>query len=341
MMWCNDQMPSEQLEERRMSRSRWALAVTALTFTIACGRGERSSAAADSADAGPAAAGSVPAASSGPARIEGFQGPESAKYDAELDVWYVSNINGTPVAKDGNGYISRLKGDGTVDSLKWIVSGVNGAQLDAPKGLALQGDTLWVADLTRVRGFNRRTGAPVASISVKGSKFLNDIAVGPDGLYVTDSGLEGSAKGIQHTGPDRIYRIAHNRTVSVAIESDSLAGPNGITWDGAQQRFIVVPFAGNVIQAWSPGAKTTVPLGPTKGQLDGVELLGENRLLVTSWADSSLFVFENGTATPVANGLPSPADIGVDTKRNRVAVPLLMENRVEFRTLPATGKGMP
>jgi hypothetical protein len=192
-----------------------------------------------------------------------------------------------------------------------------------------------------VRGFNRRTGAPVASIAIKGSKFLNDIAVGPDGLYVTDSGLEGSAKGIAHTGPDRVYRIAHTRAVSVAIESDSLAGPNGITWDGAQGRFIVVPFAGKVIQAWSPGAKTTVPLGSTKGQLDGVELLGENRLLVTSWADSSLFVFENGTATPVANGLPSPADIGVDTKRNRVAVPLLMENRIEFRALPAPGMGMP
>jgi sugar lactone lactonase YvrE len=158
---------------------------------------------------------------------------------------------------------------------------------------------------------------------------------------VTDTGVQGSPKGIEHTGPDRIYRIAFTRAVSVAIESASLAGPNGITWDGAQGRFIVVPFVGNVIQAWSPGARTTVALGPTKGQLDGVELLGENRLLVTSWADSSLFVFENGAATPVANGLPSPADIGIDTKRNRVAVPLLMENRVEFRALPATGKGMP
>ena len=43
----------------------------------------------------------------------------------------------------------------------------------------------------------------------------------------------------------------------------------------------------------------------------------------------------------MANGLPSPADIGIDTKRTRVAVPLLMENRVEFRALPATGKGLP
>jgi hypothetical protein len=307
---------------------------------VACGRGERSTAAADSATAGPAAAAPA-AASTGPARVEGFEGPESAKYDAELDVWYVSNIHGTPVARDGNGYISRLKGDGTVDSLKWIVGGANGVKLDGPKGLALQGDTLWVADITRVRGFNRRTGVPVASIDVKGSKFLNDIAVGIDGLYVTDSGLEASAKGIEHTGPDRIYRIAPNRDVSLAIESDSLAGPNGIAWDGAQGRFIVVPFAGNIIRAWSPGAKTTVPLGPAKGQLDGVELLDEHRLLVTSWADSSLFVYENGTVTPVAAGLPSPADIGVDTKRHRVAIPLLLENRIEFRALPAAGADHP
>jgi sugar lactone lactonase YvrE len=324
-----------------MSRSYWALAVTALTFTVACGRGERSSAAADSAAAGLAAAEAAAAASTGPAQVEGFEAPESAKYDAELDVWYVSNINGSPVAKDGNGYISRLKGDGTVDSLKWIVGGANGVKLDGPKGMALQGDTLWVADITSVRGFNRRTGVPVASISVKGSKFLNDIAVGSDGLYVTDSGLEGSAKGVEHTGPDRIYRIAPNRAVSVAIQSDSLAGPNGIAWDGPQGRFIVVPFAGTVIRAWTPGAKTTVALGPTKGQLDGVELLDEHRLLVTSWADSSLFVFENGTVTPVANGLPSPADIGVDTKRNRVAIPLLLENRIEFRALPAAGPAQP
>jgi sugar lactone lactonase YvrE len=322
-----------------MTRSPWTLAITALTFTAACGRGERAAPAADSAPAAPDSA--AAAAASGPSKIEGFQAPESIKYDGELDIWYVSNINGTPVAKDGNGYLSRLKGDGTLDSLKWIVSGTNGVTLDGPKGLALQGDTLWVADITNVRGFNRRTGAPVASIAVKGAKFLNDVAVGPDGLYVTDTGFEGSAKGIEHTGPDRIYRIAPNRSVSVALDSDSLSGPNGIAWDAGQSRFIVVPFAGNVIRAWKPGSKTTEALGTTKGQLDGVELLGDNSLLVTSWADSSLFVFANGAVTPVATGLPSPADIGVDTKRGRVAIPLLLENRVEFRALPAAGTAKP
>jgi hypothetical protein len=324
------------------SRSTWTFGLTAVTLAgLACG-GQRdaSSAARDSsAAAGGSAAAPASASAEGPTRVEGFQGPESVKYDADLDVWYVSNINGTPVDRDGNGYISRLKGDGTVDSLKFIAGGVNGVKLDSPKGLALQGDTLWVADIVNVRGFNRRTGAPVASIPIKGAKFLNDVAAGEDGLYVTDTGVEGSASRLNHVGPDRVYRIDPKHAVSVAIENDSLAGANGITWDASGRRFVVVPFVGKTVVAWTPGSKTVTPLGGTKGMADGVELLDGGRILFTSWADSSLDVLENGTVTPVSTGLPSPADIGVDTKRNRVAIPLLMENRVEFRALPAAGKG--
>ena len=321
-----------------MTGPRWTIAIMALTLGAACGRGDRS-AAADSTAAGTAAADAAAPAAADSATLEGFEAPESARYDADLDVWYVSNVNGPPNAKDGNGYISRLKGDGTMDSLKFIAGGTGGVKLDAPKGMAIQGDTLWVADIASVRGFDRRTGKPVASIDVKGAKFLNDVVDGPDGLYLTDTGFGTTAKGMEHTGPDRIYRVAA-RKASVALETDSLGGPNGITWDGAGKRFIVVPFLGQVVRAWTPGSKSLTALGSTKGQLDGVELLGPNRLLITSWTDSSLFVLDNGTVTPVAGGLPSPADIGIDTKRNRVAIPLLLENRVEFRALPAPGKGI-
>jgi sugar lactone lactonase YvrE len=328
-------------EEQSMTSTRLTLAVAALTLTAACGRTERP-AAADSTSAGAAPRDTAAASASGPARLEGFENPESAKYDGELDVWYVSNVNGSPVAKDGNGYISRLKGDGTMDSLKFIASGVKGVTLDGPKGMALQGDTLWVADIHSLRGFNRRTGLPVASIDLKGSKFLNDVALGPDGLYITDTGVEGGASGLKHSGPDRIYRVGPDRKPGVALQSDSLAGPNGITWDGKRGQFIVVPFFGNVVRAWAPGGKTPVPVATARGQLDGVELLDEQHLLITSWADSTLFILDQaGTATTLYGGLPSPADIGVDTKRNIVAIPLLMENRVEFRALPAPGKGMP
>jgi sugar lactone lactonase YvrE len=325
-------------EEQRMTGSPWTLTLPALTLVgvlAACGGDHPPPARDTTAAAGPADSAAPPAAAAGPTRVEGFQTPESVKYDPDLDVWYVANINGSPNAKDGNGYISRLKGDGSVDSLKFIVGGVNGVRLDAPKGMALQGDTLWVADITNVRGFNRKTGAPVASVALKGSKFLNDVAVGEDGIYVTDTGVEGSQ--LTHKGPDRIYRIGAKRAVTIAIQNDSLGGPNGITWDANGHRFIVVPFVGKTIVAWTPGSKQVTPLGETKGMLDGVEMIG-SRILFTSWADSSLHVLDKGTVTTVSTGLPSPADIGVDTKRNRVAIPIFMENRVEFRPLPGDGK---
>jgi sugar lactone lactonase YvrE len=317
---------------------RWVPAIATLTLAAACGGEARKPAAADST----AAPGTASGSPAGPSRVEGFQHPESAAYDADLDVWYVSNINGSPVEKDGNGYISRLKGDGTVDSLKFIVGGQNGVTLNAPKGMAIQGDTLWVADIDAVRAFDRRTGAPVATVDLAGqAKFLNDVAIGPDAIYVTDTGVEGTPSGINHTGPDQIFRIGPEHRATVALRSDSLTGPNGIAWDGVHNRFVIVPFAGNVVRAWTPGSKRTEALGTTKGQLDGLEVLDSARLLITSWADSSLFVFEHGRAVPVAGGLPSPADIGIDTRRHRVAIPLLMEDRVEFRSLPAGGAGLP
>src|SRR6185503_16589812 len=49
---------------------------------------------------------------SAPARfikaLDGFYGPEGVKYDAEQDVWFISNMLGYGSAKDGAGYIIRI-----------------------------------------------------------------------------------------------------------------------------------------------------------------------------------------------------------------------------------------
>ena len=120
-----------------------------------------------------------------------LQGPESARYDRDLDVWFVSNVNGTPTAKDNNGYISRLRPDGTPYNLKFIEGGKKGVTLNAPKGLAINGDTLWVADIDFARAFNKRTGAAHRQCDhPRRAKFLNGAAVGPDGaIYMTDTGV--------------------------------------------------------------------------------------------------------------------------------------------------------
>jgi sugar lactone lactonase YvrE len=276
----------------------------------------------------------TPAAPSKVATAENFKTPESVKYDADEDVWYVSNINGNPSAKDGNGYISRLKADGTVDSAMFIVGGRGGASLNAPKGMAIAGDTLWVADIDVVRAFNKRTGAAIAAVSfaTQGAKFLNDVAVGPDGtIYITDTGINFSPKGeMSHPGPDRVFTIGANRKVGVAVQGDSLAGPNGIAWDGANSRFIIAPFNGQSLLSWKPGEKSATTIGTGPGQYDGVEVLPDGRILVSSWADSAVHSFGKGDATKLITGVPSPADIGYDPKTGVVAVPVFTGNRVEL-----------
>ena len=263
--------------------------------------------------------------------------PESVRYDPELDVYYISNINGNPSQKDGNGFIAVVRADSTGAPIKKLVDGgKNGAKLDAPKGLALVGDTLWVADIDHVRAFNRRTGAPVADIDLSPQKatFLNDVAVGGDGaVYVTDTGIAFDAKGnVSHPGTDQIFKIVGRTATS--IKADSLNSPNGITWDGANARFVLAPFSGKAVQTWKPGDKATTTLVNGPGTYDGVEVLKDGRILVTSWADSTVNVIQNGALSPLVHGVSGPADIGVDTKRMVLAVPRFNDNKVEYFKIP-------
>ena len=64
--------------------------------------------------------------------------------------------------------------------------------------------------------------------------------------------------------------------------------------------------------------------------MDGIEPLGDGRFVVSTWADSSLFVLQGDRITRLVGGLPGAADIGFDRERGRIAVPLLTENRLEF-----------
>ena len=311
------------------------MALAAAALLAACGGGRDAGDGAGAADSAPAATDSAPAAAIA-LTVDSLDAPEAARFDPELAVYFVANINGSPLGKDGNGYISRLTRDGKVDSLKFIAGGRGGAVLNAPKGMAIKGDTLWVADIDVARAFDKRSGKPIASVSLVGrAHFLNDAVVGPDGaIYMTDSGVGDDGKGgMAHPGPDQVFRI-ENRKATVALKFADKPSPNGITWDSAGSRFVIVPFGAKTIYQWAPGdtAATVITEGP--GMMDGVEPLGDGRLLITSWVDSSLFVLEADRVSRLLNGLPGPADIGLDRERGRVAVPLLTENRLEFVDLP-------
>ena len=304
-----------------------------------------SGAAADSADARDSAAATARSGSAAgdSARrigsIDGFNTPESVKYDADLDVYFVSNINGNPSNKDGNGWIARVKPDSavgttTMDTL--VRGGQAGVTLNAPKGMAIVGDTLWVADIDAVRGFNKRTGAPTRSVSLTSMQatFLNDIAVDSAGtLYITDTGIRFAADGSMGTpGKQRIFALKGAGPATVAIEGDSLGNPNGIALQGVV--FIVGPFSSKSVMRWTPRGNSIQAFATGAGQYDGVEVLGDGRILISSWADSSVSVVSPtaGTVTRLISGVDAPADIGYDSKRDRVLIPLFNGNRVEIWT---------
>jgi len=258
-------------------------------------------------------------------------------HDTTQDIYFVSNINGSPTAKDNNGFISRVRPDGAVENLKFIEGGKNGVTLHGPKGLALWGDTLWVADIDVVRGFNARTGASIDSVSLAslGAVFLNDIAVAPTGaLYITDTGIRFDDVGnVLHPGPDRVFRIGPDRKVTVAVRGDTLGRPNGIALDPVGKRFVIVEFGGRSLLAWKPEDKAPSVIAKGPGGFDGVVIAG-GKILVSSWTDSTVSSYETGQAVKLVTGVPSPADIGYDAKRNRLLIPIFTGNRVEIWQLP-------
>ena len=88
-----------------------------------------------------------------------------------------------------------------------------------------------------------------------------------------------------HPGPDRIFRVL-GRTITIVAEGAQLQGPNGIVWDEAGQRLIMVPFGGTTIFTGKEGSGA-MPMALGPGQHDGVVIL-DGRILVSSWADSSV-----------------------------------------------------
>jgi hypothetical protein len=309
------------------------LAVALASLICACAKSDKT--------AGDSTAAAATPASDAPAAMKmgetgGMDVPESVKYDSTMDVFFVSNVVGNPSVKDGNGFIAVVRADSTGVMRKLVESGkaAGGGKaitLNAPKGLAITGDTLWIADISTVHAINKRTGKSVAEIPIGGATFLNDVAVGTDGaIYITDTGIVFDAGGnITHPGVNRIFKIA-GRTVSTVAEGDSLNNPNGISWDGANKRWLLAPFGGTDIQTLAPGAKNPAKLVSGPGQYDGIEALADGRILVSSWTDSAVHIISNGTMSKAVTGVSAPADIGVDTRRMLIAIPRFNDKKVEY-----------
>lgn len=112
--------------------------------------------------------------------VGGFNMPESAIFDAPRDRIILSTIIGNPGEADGEGSIVLLSPDGEVIDSDWATG------LDAPKGMAIVGDILLVADLTRLHEIDLVTGQIRRSLDLPEAVFLNDITSDNETAYITD-----------------------------------------------------------------------------------------------------------------------------------------------------------
>ncbi len=251
-----------------------------------------------------------------------FDMPESAIFDATHDRIIVSVIHGHPGEADGNGHLALLSPNGEISDPSWITG------LDAPKGMAIVGETLLVADLTRLHEIDLATGTLLRSLDVEGAVFLNDITSDGEQAYVSD-----------FMGNRIWYYQAGDMTVW--LEDEALAHPNGLFLD--EERIVVGSWGQGLRDDFStevPGALLAVDLEtqaistivPSLGNLDGVVRIGDV-LLVSDWITGQLFeVSADGTHTLVAEYPAGLADIAA--YNNTLILPFMLEGNVSLQTYP-------
>jgi glucose/arabinose dehydrogenase len=252
-------------------------------------------------------------------RVADLQGATAVLHDEEQDVYFVA----------GKGFISRVTPNGKVEDRTFIEG------LDSPKGMAIRGTELWVADVAVVRAFDRVTGAELHRIDLAphGAVHLQDVAVGPDdAIYVTDSDvrIRGEKERLRQ-GDGRIFRVDEEGAVEIAMAGEELRSPSGIAWDGT--RFLIAQSYGNEVLAWNRGMGTKAVLrGP--GAYDGIVVLPNGTVIVSSHYDEGLHVGRAGELRPLFARKPSPGDLAFDRKRNRLLIPSADGDWVEAWTLP-------
>jgi hypothetical protein len=251
----------------------------------------------------------------------GFQTPKSVIHDARADLYLVSNIDGSPLDVDDLAFISRVRPDGSVETLRWIDATEPDVELNAPKGMAIAGEVLYVADIKVLRKFERSTGKPLGSIELPGATFANDVCTDRAGnIYVSDSGI---AAGFTPSGSDAIYRVSADNEVSLLAKDVSLGRPNGIAQSA--DGLWVATFGSDELYRLDQNGKRSDLQKLPKGSLDGV-VEWRGRLFVASWEASAVYEREGDSFVERIANIPAPSDIGLDEKRARLLIPLFYDN---------------
>jgi len=150
---------------------------------------------------------------------------------------------------------------------------------------------------------------------------LNDVTVDETGaVYVSDSSAT------------KIYKVAPDRSYTLFAQGEHVNGVNGLAVQG-DTVWMTAGSQKKVISLDQAGKKTGEKAVPAGG-LDGLVVLEDGAQLVSSWDAHAVYhAPADGAFAPLLTDLSSPADIGYDTKRNLILVPLFDENKMIARPM--------
>ncbi|SKC00486.1 strictosidine synthase family protein [Dyadobacter psychrophilus] len=233
--------------------------------------------------------------------------PESVFYSAQDKLLYVAQIDGKPGEQDGKGAIGKVGLDGKIIEKDWITG------LNAPKGMGIIGNKLFVADVTEVVEIDIKAGKILKKHAVEGSKFLNDLTVDSKGnIYVSD------------TETKKVHLIKDGK---ISTYFEDLTRPNGLLAVGSD---LLIADAGT-LKRLSTDKKVTVVAEGMDKSTDGIEQVIPGEYIVSCWAGVVYYVKSDGTTQKLLDTMAdktNSADIGYDSVKKIVYVPTFAKNGV-------------
>lgn len=241
-----------------------------------------------------------------------FDTPESVCLDKERNQLYISNVGGKqPWTKDGNGFISKMSLDGETIELEWV-KGLNG-----PKGMAVVGNNLYVADINELIIIDIEAGKMIARHILSSALSINDVTADSNGtVYLSDS------DGV------KIYRFSTESKID--IFANGFANANRINGLLTMGESIVCATNEKLIKFnIQDGSYET--LIQTKSLADGIGILSENTYIYSYWSGKVLIQDENleeRIVLDLAVDQKNAADFHYDPNSKSLWVPTFFDNRI-------------
>lgn len=238
--------------------------------------------------------------------------PESVLYDPKGNILYVANIVGKGDSLDGDGFISKVSVDGKIENLKWTTG------LNAPKGMGIHKNRLYVTDVYRLVAINLSNGQAEQTWDATDKKaFLNDVTVDKEGtVYVSDN------------RNNKIYRLKDDKW-EVWIDGGEINNPNGLLAVGTKTLMVGSTKIG-ALQSLDVATKKLTKLADGMANTDGIVAVKKD-FIVSDWNGRIFYITANGekqqlldTRTEKVNS----ADIDYVPGKKLVVIPTFFKNKL-------------